>query len=417
MALICKIEAARLPKKFGEFGQLVINMLTSLARAYGACRVDFVGDRYHDRSIKDVERGERAADGTMEMLINSQEQALPKQWQKFLSSGANKEQLLCFIAKQFCESTLQDGLTYYVTHKELCFRFSRGDESQSGSVIQHLTSDHEEADTRIMLHVLDAKEHNNIIIHSPDTDVAVIAINLAYHHKLENLKLALGTQQKRRIIDISQITEHHGQLSPALAGLHAFSGCDTIPSFSGKGKRTVINKLGGSAKALKFFTELGTSFDVTAAQLSAAEEVVCQLYGLDMVKVDEARYVMFCSSGSESSMPPTKDALTYNLQRANYQTAIWKKADTPFIDVPPPEVHGWLSDESGLSFHWMSKPVAPPEILQLSVCQCKRGCSGRCSCHSANLACTDLCKCGDECENRAEVPPIDEDSDDSDDDL
>ena len=82
--------------------------------------------------------------------------------------------------------------------------------------------------------------------------------------------------------------------------------------------------------------------------------MVCQLYGLDKVKVDEARYVMFCSSGSESSMPPTKDALTYNLQKANYQTAIWKKADTPLIDVPPPEVHGWLSDESGLSFNWMS---------------------------------------------------------------
>ena len=126
-----------------------------------------------------------------------------------------------------------------------------------------------------------------------------------------------------------------------------------------------MNKLGGSAKALKFFTELGTSFDVTAAQLSAAEEVVCQLYGLDMVKVDEARYLMFCSSGSESSMRPTKDALAYHLQRANYQTATWKKADTPFIYVPPPEVHGWLSDESGLSFHWMSKPVAPPEILKL----------------------------------------------------
>ena len=148
----------------------------------------------------------------MEMLINSREQALPKQWQKFLSSGANKEQLLCFIAKQFCESTLQDGLTYYVTHKELCFRLSRGDESPIGNVNQYLASDHEEADTRIMLHVLDAKEHNNIIIHSPNTDVAVIAINLAYHHKLENLKLALGTQQKRRIIDISQITEHHGRL-------------------------------------------------------------------------------------------------------------------------------------------------------------------------------------------------------------
>ena len=174
--------------------------------------MDFVGDRYHDRSIKDVERGERAVDGTMEMLIISQERALLKQWQKFLSSSASKEQLLCFIAKQFCESTHQGELTCYVTHKDLCFRFSRGDESQSGNVNHHLASDHEEADTMIMLHVLDAKEHNNIIMHSPNTGVAVLATNLAYHHKLENPKLGLGILQKRRIIDISQITEDHGHL-------------------------------------------------------------------------------------------------------------------------------------------------------------------------------------------------------------
>ena len=136
-----------------------------------------------------------------------------------------------------------------------------------------------------------------------------------------------------------------------------------------------------------------------------------------MVKVDGARYVMFCSSGSESSMSPTKDAQTFHLVRANYQTVIWKKADTPFIDVPLPEVRCWLSDECGLSFHWMSKPAAPTEILKLSVCQCTKRWTGRCSCHSTNLACTDLCKCGDECENRAEVPPMDEDTDDSDDDL
>ena len=85
---------------------------------------------------------------------------------------------------------------------------SRGDESPIGNVNQYLASDHEEADTRIMLHVPDAKEHNNIIIHSPDSDVAVLVINLAHHHKLENLKPALGTLQKRRIIDLSQITEH-----------------------------------------------------------------------------------------------------------------------------------------------------------------------------------------------------------------
>lgn len=50
-------------------------------------------------------------------------------------------------------------------------------------------------------------------------------------------------------------------------------------------------------------------------------------------------------------------------------------------------------------------PCAPEALLELKHCGCRR-IHGRCStdickCHKNKLSCTDLCKCGDLCKNRA----------------
>ena len=61
---------------------------------------------------------------------------------------------------------------------------------------------------------------------------------------------------------------------------------------------------------------------------------------------------------------------------------------------------------------------APDAIIEMVRCQCKTNCTRkRCSCLASDLACTDLCICGDLCENDDEscsknITISDDDSDD-----
>lgn len=106
---------------------------------------------------------------------------------------------------------------------------------------------------------------------------------------------------------------------------------------------------------------------------------------------------------SEQNLPPTQDALLLHCKRVNYQAAIHQRALQSFMDAPLPMGYGWeLNDEYQLEVTWMTKKPAPDEILIDVHCSCKlqKCVSKRCTCVTANLSCTDLCKCKD-CENSA----------------
>ena len=92
-------------------------------------------------------------------------------------------------------------------------------------LVPELQSDHEEADTRILLHAKHAlHDHDNVVIRSPDTDVFVLAVD----HKCSinaSLYFVTGTGNNCRIIDINKIQEELGSdLSLALIGFHSFTG-------------------------------------------------------------------------------------------------------------------------------------------------------------------------------------------------
>lgn len=83
------------------------------------------------------------------------------------------------------------------------------------------------------------------VIRTTDSDVLAIAIgNL---HQLKDgirLYLEAGIMGDNSLgyIDINKIVEQLGsQLSKALTGFHAFTGCDQNPAFSRRGKRTIFS--------------------------------------------------------------------------------------------------------------------------------------------------------------------------------
>ena len=94
-------------------------------------------------------------------------------------------------------------------------------------------------------------------------------------------------------------------------------------------------------------------------------------------------------------LPPTSDSLKHHLQRASYQTYIWRKSLVAKQDLPnSPDRYGWLVQETVLCFKLMSKDPAPATILELNTCRCKKSsCGGNCSCKSNGLACIESCLC------------------------
>ncbi|KAJ8024074.1 hypothetical protein HOLleu_36701 [Holothuria leucospilota] len=87
----------------------------------------------------------------------------------------------------------------------------------------------------MFLHASNAsKDHDAIIIRSPDTDVAVLGITLN-HAIPAKLYLDIGSKNQRRLLNLGEIASSLGEMrAGALLGFHAFTGCDAVSSFYGK---------------------------------------------------------------------------------------------------------------------------------------------------------------------------------------
>lgn len=109
---------------------------------------------------------------------------------------------------------------------------------------------HEEADTRMLLHAADAVQFccTKIPLRTVDTDVLVLAV--AFVEKLQELQddkrieiwVGFGTCADFRYIAAHEISRTlKPQVSKALHFFHAFTGCDTVSCFYGKGKKTAMD--------------------------------------------------------------------------------------------------------------------------------------------------------------------------------
>ncbi|XP_033106462.1 uncharacterized protein LOC117108533 [Anneissia japonica] len=424
MALIQSIRDV--PKTFGELADDILKQIINLAAKYKCSRVDFVTDRYPSISIKNVERLRRAESGTQKVQIYSKDQKTPKQWKKFLSDGTNKEALVEFLFLVWKDVNLKlvYDIAIYFTHGEECHILENKNSVSTSWPCDDLKCDHEEADTRLLLHAKHASKYcKDVIIRSPDTDVSIIALSLM--DKLaSNLFFLTGTGRKSRIIDLQKVASvYNPSVREALIGLHIFTGCDSTSAFYSKGKKKALAIAQENTDYLDAFTDLGRHFDLKQETISNLETFVCKLYGQVTTNVNDARYKIFClSSASEQSLPPTKDAMIQHCKRCNYQAAIHRRSCVQWISAPSPVGHGWQMTEDLLTITWMTNAPAPEVLLQSVNCSCKVGkCQkGRCSCLGSNLPCTDLCKCKD-CQNTnlpavESIEDFNQDFDDDDDD-
>ena len=103
------------------------------------------------------------------------------------------------------------------------------------------TCNHEEADTRLFLHVIDASNRGckKITIITVDTDVLVIALHHFFTLWLDKLWVEIGVGQHRRWLPIhiyAAILKE--EICRALPFWFTVTGCDTVSMFAGRGKKT-----------------------------------------------------------------------------------------------------------------------------------------------------------------------------------
>lgn len=145
---------------------------------------------------------------------------------------------------------------------------------------------------------------------SPDTDVFIIAIEHA--NRFDNLYFATGMQSRARIIEISKMRLHMGEdLSAALIGLHAFSGCDSVSAFHGKGKKKIFHLVKQNKEFQGACAALGTDTTIHDDVSDKLQTLVCKLYNAKCTSLNAAKYDMFQLKKTSHQLTMSSDCIVH----------------------------------------------------------------------------------------------------------
>ncbi|XP_076078833.1 uncharacterized protein LOC143048849 [Mytilus galloprovincialis] len=385
-AVIVNILKPRFCKTFEDYSKQVF--LPHINNYLKSCsRIDVIWDEYRQDNLKALTRGKRGKGIRRRVQADS---TIPGNWESFLRTDDNKTELFAYLAEQLLTLTPSVQTTVVSTKgsEVVCNKPDKNNGNLS-------PCNHEEADTRILLHVADAVKSGmqKIMIRTVDTDVVVIAVSAVHKLNITSLWMAFGVGKNFRYIPVHEIALFMGpSKSNALLFFHAFSGCDQVSSFSNRGK--------------KIAWDTWLSFDAVTEDFKLLTfKFVVLMYDRtsECLGVDAARKDLFMRKGrSIENMSPSSAALHQHIKRAAYQAGFcWGQALVKLQETPSPSIWGWKRNKEGLwEPFWTALQQASESCAELIKCGCKseNGCRGRCKCVKASLSCTALCKCGGQCD-------------------
>ncbi len=256
---------------------------------------------------------------------------IPKNWNSYLRNSANKIELFHYLSRVIARSAFGEGKIVITTFDENVLRNPCDDDVVIQTEYSISPCNHEEFDTRVLLHAANAASlgYKNVLIIANDTDVVVLAISFFTEIGAEKLWVSFGMGKKLRYISIHDICS---TMSPAkaraLPAFHALTGCDNTSFFSGTGKKSAFLKW---ATRPELTTALCYLMDrplaLTSADIEVFESYVVSLYSstCPLMEVNHAHKQIFAqSSRSFEYLPPTKAALLEHIKRATYQASyVW----------------------------------------------------------------------------------------------
>ena len=198
----------------------------------------------------------------------------------------------------------------------------------------------QEADTcniivQEVLSCVAGNKQNVITVVADDTDIFVLLLHYHLLANLNNVVLMESPIKGRMVVDTGQTVVKHSEIVEGILLAHTLSGCDTVASYFGIGKATVLktlrsgyslNLLGATGHSMKSVIQQATSF-------------ISACYGqTNCSATSETRLKVWLSkTGKRSSTPklctlsPTTEAFKENVKRAQHQALVWQslKAQNP----------------------------------------------------------------------------------------
>ena len=385
----------RTARTFKDYADTVfLPYIDTQLQRHEAQRIDLVWDTYIPDSLKSSTR-QRRGKGIRRRVLGKTN--VPSNWKEFLRVDENKVELFEFLTNEVMKRSHAKWV--YATDKEsvLCSH-------QDADTDFISPCNHEEADTRVIIHAFDAarKGSQKLLIRTVDTDILVLAIAYVERLGVQELWVAFGTGKKFRYLAAHEISQALGSAkSRALPMFHSFTGCDTVSAFAGKGKKTAWAVWRVYPKITESFNDMSVNTDTIGPENAAIiERFSVLLYDrtTQLVNINSVRKELFTRKGTfaHENLPPTKAALEEHTKRAMYQGGhVWGQSMCPQMRLPTPEEWGWSKTDDGWKPKWTVLPEASRACRELIKCGCKKDCapSRRCGCHRANMTCTTLCTC------------------------
>lgn len=313
---------------FNELALIFLKQILSLSRKHEALRITVVFDKY-DESVKSLER-RRRGDFTDVYAYEVSGNRKVVKFRNFLKLSENKRSLLKFLSGYLLEHSadqLQIEETLIIAggfeSPELCFSVNKDGVTE----LKDLKSNHDEADTRLILHVLyeyQILRQKRVLVKSVDTDVLILLIYYYSDYIKANdleetyLFMELGQGNKKRIISVSGIVQKlEHEVCKCLPAMHVLTGCDTTNAMFKIGKKTaydIFSKNLGTFKELSKLNSVSTTEAVNIATKFAL--ALFRNKNEAIQTLNELRYQLTTlSNKSASELPPTDDAFYQHVLR------------------------------------------------------------------------------------------------------
>lgn len=374
---------------YEDLANTLLNMI--LTHAGNATRIDIIFDVYKNDSIKNTERCRRGAT-KISIVSITKKQKLPTDMNGFWSSSSNKhlfqEFFLDFITKS------EEIISKVIYVGGLNSGISKLIISGVIEDCQSLSSDHEEADNRMMLHIThgSAAGLKNVLVYSTDTDVFV---SLIYHYQqsfnLEKLYIMLGGSRKtKKTVPIHLLVKCLDPLLvKCLPAVHALTGSDTT---SKVGTKDAVLK-----KKLDFhlLQNFGKDNDITEIDVINTEKFLMQVLGYQGT-FDQFRIVQFYDAGKKltlENMVCCSKTIHLHIRRAFFQANLWINAvQKEFPKLDPSEFGYIWSDTDNVYYPVLAaEPFRPRDLPD--PCKCTTCIKKTCRCRLNNFKCVPYCSC------------------------
>ena len=179
---------------------------------------------------------------------------------------------------------------------------------------------------------------------------------------------------------------------------HAFTGCDVVSAFRGKGKKSAWQTWDMCDVASDVFARLSQyPPTVNDNEMDILEKFVVIMYDRSSTAtcVNNAMLDMFgWKQRPYQAIPPTRSALLQYVNHAAYQAGcVWSKSTLRHPETQSPADWEWAKNGDLWNVVWTTLPPIVESCQLLTKWGCKSDCHGRCTCYRLGLSCTALCSC------------------------